>query len=131
MARKKDERFRFRNFSIFYFQRAKNREDEYHNDASKIQIQKPFSVSKAEGKNTKDLDFAISSSFFKGQKNNYAFKIQIQKRFQFHISSCVDTPPSLEAAASTKGQKISEDLFLVFNSSGKPAKICPNFCPSL
>ena len=101
MARKKDERFRFRNFSIFYFQRAKNREDEYHNDASKIQ--KPFSVSKAEGKNTKDLDFAISSSFFKGQKNNYAFKIQIQKRFQFHISSCVDTPPSLETAASTKG----------------------------
>ena len=89
-ARKKDERFRFRNFSIFYFQRAKNREDEYHNDAFKIQIQKRFSVSKAEGKNknTKDLDFAISSSFFKGQKNNYAFKIQIQKRFSvsyFHM----------------------------------------------
>ena len=61
--------------------------NEYHNDAFKIQIQKRFSVSKAEGKNknTKDLDFAISSSFFKGQKNNYAFKIhdkiQIQKRF--------------------------------------------------
>ena len=70
MARKKDERFRFRNFSIFYFQRAKNREDEYHNDASKIQIQKPFSVSKAEGKNknTKDLDIAISSSFFQRAK---------------------------------------------------------------
>ena len=90
MARKKKKdlevlRFRFRNFSIFYFQRAKNGEDEYHNDAFKIQ--KRLSVFKAEGKNknTKDLDFAISSSFFKGQKNNYAFKIhdkiQIQKRF--------------------------------------------------
>ncbi len=69
-----------------------------------------FLKAKTEGKNkkTKDSDIAISSSFFKGQINNYAFKIQ--KRFQCHISSCVDTLPSLEAAASTKGQKISEDL---------------------
>ena len=131
-TRKKDERFSHLDFAIspsFIFKGQKTEKMTMTYSRFRFRSDRQFLNLKARIRKIQTLQFL--HLFSKGKKTITHSRFRFRSDFSFifpHASTRRHRLRLLLLLKVRKSQKIY--VFLVFNSSEKPAKICPNFCPS-